>query len=71
VVLEGLADVTKKIPVIKVVREITGCPLAEGKAIVESAPRTIKGAITPDEAEALRKKLEEAGARVSLKRGPD
>src|SRR5438128_2137539 len=42
VVIDGLTDATKKIAVIKVVREITGCGLAEGKTLVESAPKTVK-----------------------------
>lgn len=67
VVLEGLTDATKKIGVIKVVREITGCGLAEGKTMVESAPKPIKENISKDDAEAVKKKLEEAGAKVSLK----
>ena len=67
VILDGLAEPTKKVPVIKVVRELIGCPLAEGKAFVESAPRAIKEKITREEAEVIRKKLEEAGARVSVK----
>jgi large subunit ribosomal protein L7/L12 len=65
--LDGLSDPTKKIAVIKVVREITGCGLAEGKTMVESAPKVIKENIAKDEAEALKKKLEDAGAKVSLK----
>lgn len=67
VVLEGLTDATKKIGVIKVVREITGCGLAEGKTMVESAPKPIKENVSKDDAEALKKKLEEAGAKVALK----
>lgn len=67
VVLEGLTDATKKIGVIKVVREITGCGLAEGKTMVESAPKAIKENVSKDDAEALKKKLEEAGAKVALK----
>jgi len=54
--LEGLSDTTKKISVIKVVREITGCGLAEGKAMVEAAPKAIKENLSKDEAEALKKK---------------
>jgi large subunit ribosomal protein L7/L12 len=65
--LEGLADPTKKISVIKVVREITGCGLADGKAMVESAPKPIKENVSKEDAEALKKKLEDAGAKVSLK----
>jgi large subunit ribosomal protein L7/L12 len=65
--LDGLSDATKKIAVIKVVREITGCGLAEGKTMVESAPKVIKENLPKEEAEALKKKLEDAGAKVSLK----
>src|SRR4051812_19720488 len=50
VVLEGLADASKKIGVIKVVRELTGCGLAEGKTMVESAPKPIKENIPKEEA---------------------
>jgi large subunit ribosomal protein L7/L12 len=67
VVLEGLADPGKKIPLIKVVREITGCGLSEGKNLVDGAPKPIKENIPKDEAEAIKKKLEEAGGKVSLK----
>ena len=56
-----------KIKVIKVVREITGQGLAEAKATVEGAPKTLKEAVSKDEAEELKKKLEEAGAKVELK----
>ena len=56
-----------KIKVIKVVREITGQGLAEAKATVEGAPSTLKEAVSKDEAEALKKQLEEAGAKVELK----
>jgi large subunit ribosomal protein L7/L12 len=67
VMLEGLADASKKINVIKVVRELTGCGLAEGKTLVESAPKPIKENVSKEEAETLKKKLEEAGAKVSVK----
>ena len=67
VVLTGLTDATKKIAVIKVVREITGCGLAEGKTLVESAPKPIKEKVSKEESETLKKKLEEAGAKVSVK----
>ena len=56
-----------KIAVIKVVREITGLGLAEAKALVEAAPKAIKEGVSKDEAEELKKKLEEAGAKVELK----
>ena len=60
-------DAAAKIKVIKVVREITGQGLAEAKATVEGAPSTLKEAVSKDEAEDLKKKLEEAGAKVELK----
>ena len=63
-----LADVgAEKIKVIKVVREITGQGLAEAKATVEGAPTTLKEAVSKDEAEELKKKLEEAGAKAEIK----
>lgn len=55
-----------KINVIKVVREITGEGLAESKAIVDGAPKTIKENVPKEEAEEAKKKLEEAGATVEL-----
>ena len=66
VVLTGF-DTAAKIKVIKAVREITGQGLAEAKATVEGAPKTLKEAVSKDEAEALKKQLEEAGAKVELK----
>ena len=66
VVLTGF-DAAAKIKVIKAVREITGLGLAEAKAMVEGAPKTLKEAVSKDEAEELKKKLEEAGAKVELK----
>ena len=66
VVLAGF-DAAAKIKVIKAVREITGLGLAEAKGIVEGAPKTLKEAVAKDEAEELKKKLEEAGAKVELK----
>jgi len=57
----------KKINVIKVVRAITGLGLKEAKAAVEETPTTIKEAASKDEAEELKKQLEEAGASVELK----
>ncbi len=65
--LDGLADTTKKINVIKVVREITGLGLKEAKDLVEGAPKPVKENISKDDAEAIKKKLEEGGAKVSLK----
>ena len=57
----------QKIAVIKAVREATGLGLAEAKAIVDGAPKTIKEAMPKDDAEALKATLEEAGAKVELK----
>ena len=57
----------KKLDVIKVVREITGLGLKDAKDLVESAPKAIKEGATKDEAEAVKKQLEEAGASVELK----
>lgn len=57
----------KKIAVIKVVREITGLGLKEAKALVDAVPAPIKEKVTPEEAEELKAKLEEAGAVVEVK----
>jgi len=65
--LDGLADPTKKINVIKVVRELTNLGLKEAKDLVEGAPKAVKENISKDEAEAIKKKLEDGGAKVSLK----
>ena len=66
VVLTGF-DAAAKIKVIKVVREVTGQGLAEAKATVEGTPSTLKEAVSKAEAEELKAKLEEAGAKVELK----
>ena len=63
-----LAEVgAEKIKVIKVVREITGLGLGDAKALVDGAPKTVKEAVAKDEAEEMKKKLEEVGAKVELK----
>ena len=63
-----LAEVgAEKIKVIKEVRAITGLGLAEAKAAVEAAPKALKEGLSKDDAEALKKQLEEAGAKVELK----
>ncbi len=63
-----LAEIgAEKIKVIKAVREITGLGLAEAKALVEAAPKAVKEAVGKDDAEEMKKKLEEAGAKVELK----
>jgi large subunit ribosomal protein L7/L12 len=56
-----------KINVIKVVREVTSLGLKEAKDLVEGAPKPIKEGVTKDEAEAIKKKFEEAGAKVDVK----
>ena len=63
-----LADAgANKINVIKVVREITGLGLKEAKDLVEGAPKTLKEGVSKADAEEMKKKLEEAGAKVELK----
>ncbi len=57
----------EKIKVIKAVRELTSLGLTEAKAFVESAPKAVKEGVTKDEAEQVKKKLEEAGAKVEIK----
>ena len=57
----------EKIKVIKAVREITGLGLAEAKALVDGAPKTLKEAVSKDEAEEIKNKLTEVGATVELK----
>ncbi|MCR5825069.1 MAG: 50S ribosomal protein L7/L12 [Oscillospiraceae bacterium] len=66
VVLAGF-DAATKIKVIKAVRELTGLGLAEAKAFVEGAPKTLKEAVSKDDAEELKKKLEDVGAKVEIK----
>ena len=65
VVLEDFG--ANKINVIKVVRSATGASLGDAKSMVESAPKAIKQAVSKEEAEKLKKELEEAGAKVSIK----
>jgi large subunit ribosomal protein L7/L12 len=63
-----LAEIgAEKIKVIKAVRELTSLGLTEAKAFVESAPKAVKEGVTKDEAEQVKKKLEEAGAKVEIK----
>jgi large subunit ribosomal protein L7/L12 len=57
----------EKIKVIKAVREITSLGLTEAKTFVESAPKAVKEGVSKDEAESVKKKLEEAGAKVEIK----
>ena len=65
VILTG--DGGKKINVIKEVRAITGLGLGEAKALVESAPKAVKEGVNKDEAEKIKKQIEEAGGTVELK----
>ncbi len=60
-------DAAKKINVIKVVRELTGLGLKEAKDLVEGAPKNVKENIAKDEAEKIKKQLEDGGAKVELK----
>ena len=65
VVLTAIGD--KKINVIKAVREVTSLGLKDAKDLVESAPATVKEAVSKDEAEEMKKKFEEVGAQVEIK----
>ncbi|MFA5478834.1 MAG: 50S ribosomal protein L7/L12 [Candidatus Muiribacteriota bacterium] len=66
VVMAGF-DAAKKLNVIKVLREITGLGLKEAKDMVDTVPKTIKDQLPKEEAEEMKKKLEEAGAKMELK----
>ncbi len=65
VILTGFGD--KKIQVIKVVREITGLGLKEAKELVEGVPKPLKEGVSKEEAESIKKKVEEAGGTVEIK----
>ncbi|HEY3319599.1 MAG TPA: 50S ribosomal protein L7/L12 [Planctomycetota bacterium] len=67
VILTKVADQTKKIAVIKIVREITGLGLKEAKDVVDKAPQVVKPGVPREEAEAMKTKLEKEGATVELK----
>ena len=66
VILTGF-DAAQKIKVIKVIREVMGLGLAEAKAAVEGVPHTLKEGLSKDDAEAMKKQVEEAGGKVELK----
>lgn len=66
VVLEGF-DASAKIKVLKAVREATGLGLGDAKAMVEAAPKAIKEGVSKDEAEALKKAIEDVGGKVAIK----
>ncbi len=67
VILEAGFDATKKIAILKVVRESMGLGLTEAKAFVEGAPKTVKENVDKKTAEEIKKKLEEAGAKITIK----
>jgi ribosomal protein L7/L12 len=66
-VILSSAAAEKKIQVIKVVRELTSLGLKEAKDLVEGAPKPVKTGVTKDEADSMKKKLEEAGAKIEIK----
>ncbi|MFO1011507.1 MAG: 50S ribosomal protein L7/L12 [Planctomycetota bacterium] len=66
VILEAVPDAAKKISVIKEVRAISGLGLAEAKALVDGAPKPVKTGVGKDEANAMKKQLEDAGGKVKL-----
>jgi large subunit ribosomal protein L7/L12 len=68
VILDGVADPAKKISVIKVVREITNLGLKEAKDLVEGAPKPVKENVDEKTANEIKKKLEDGGAKASVKR---
>jgi large subunit ribosomal protein L7/L12 len=63
----GSVPADKKIAVLKIVREITGLGLKEAKDLVEAAPKAVKEAVTKDAAEDIKKRIEEAGGKVTVK----
>lgn len=66
-ILESGFDAAKKIAIIKVVRELTGLGLKEAKDLVEAAPKAVKEAVDKPAAEKIKKQLEDAGAKVTIK----
>ncbi|HUK56323.1 MAG TPA: 50S ribosomal protein L7/L12 [Nitrospiria bacterium] len=66
-VILSAAAADKKIQIIKVVRELTSLGLKEAKDLVEGAPKAVKSGVAKEEAETMKKKLEEAGAKVEIK----
>jgi large subunit ribosomal protein L7/L12 len=66
-VILSSAAADKKIQIIKVVRELTSLGLKEAKDLVEGAPKPVKSGVAKEEAETMKKKLEEAGAKVEIK----
>ena len=67
VILKGVPDQTKKLGVVKAVKDMASLGLKESKELVDNAPKTVKEGVSKDEAESLKKALEEAGAEVEVK----
>ena len=67
VILKGVPDMTKKLAVVKAVKDMASLGLKESKELVDNAPKPVKEGISKDEAESLKKALEEAGAEVEVK----
>ena len=67
VILKAVPDATKKLAVVKAVKDLASLGLKESKELVDNAPKPVKEGVSKDEAEALKKALEEAGAEVEVK----
>ena len=67
VVISGIADTSKRTSVIKIVKDLAGVGLKEAKDIVDALPKAIKEGVSKEDAEAVKKQLEEAGATVEIK----
>ena len=67
VILKGVPDATKKLAVVKAVKDLASLGLKESKELVDNAPKPVKEGVSKDEAESLKKALEEAGAEVEIK----
>ena len=67
VILKGVPDATKKLAVVKAVKDLASLGLKESKELVDGAPKTVKEGVSKDEADALKRALEEAGAEVEVK----
>ncbi len=67
VILKGVSDTTKKLAVVKAVKDLASLGLKESKELVDGAPKTVKEGVSKEEAESLKKALEEAGAEVEVK----
>ena len=67
VILKGVPDATKKLGVVKAVKDLASLGLKESKELVDNAPKPVKEGVSKDEAESLKKALEEAGAEIEVK----